>query len=200
MAILNFTSDKMKNKSSQHGFTLIEVAFVVALMMLLALFVFPAYSNYSKRAKVSEGLSLASTAKIAVSHHAADNIPFTSVWTPPAPTDIVIDMGIHLTDTTGISLSSHGEPTAMPAGHSGEIVINFSKNIAPAAHNQLILSPRQADPNRFSSNGHELPLDLTQHLSNQFITWECNSANPPAINRGTRGNLDAKLAPANCRA
>ncbi len=190
----------MKNKSSPYGFTLIEVAIVVVIIMLLALFVFPAYSNYTKRAKVSEGLVLASTAKIAVNHHAADNIPLTSIWTPPAASEIVMDMGIHLTDTTGISLSSRGEPTAMPAGHSGEIVINFSTNIAPAAHNQLILSPRQADPTQFSSNGHELPIDLTQHLPSQAIIWECNSAHPPAINRGTRGNLDAKLAPANCRA
>jgi type IV pilus assembly protein PilA len=167
--------------------------------MVLALFVFPAYSNYIKRAKVSEGINLASTAKIAVNHHATDNIPLTSVWTPPTPTDAVMDMGIHLTDTTGISLSSHGQPANMPPRHSGEIVIDFSTNIAPAAHNELILSPRQADPTRFSSNGHELPLDLTHHLHNQPITWECNSANPPAINRGTRGNLNAKLAPANCR-
>jgi type IV pilus assembly protein PilA len=189
----------MKNKSLAHGFTLIEVAIVIALMMLLAVFVFPAYSNYLKRAKVSEALSLASTAKIAVSHHVTDDVPLTSIWTPPTPTDAIMDMGIYLTDTTGISLSSFGVPTDMPARHSGEIVIVFSKKIAPAAHNELILSPRQADPTRFSSNGHELPLDLTHPLPNQSIIWECNSANPPAINRGTRGNLDSKLAPTNCR-
>jgi type IV pilus assembly protein PilA len=188
----------MKNKPPQ-GFTLIEVAIVLAFIIMLALFAYPAYSNYTKKTKVSESLILAATAKIAVNHHAIDDIPLTSVWTPPAPTDAVMDMGIYLTDTTGISLSSHGELTVMPARHSGEIVIIFSTKIAPAAHNELILSPRQADPTRFSSNGHELPLDLTHPVPIQLITWECNSANPPAINRGTHGNLDAKLAPANCR-
>lgn len=191
----------MKNKPLVQGFTLIEVAIVVAFIMMLALFVFPAYSNYLKKAKVTEGLVLASTAKMAVRHHTVENIPLTTVWTPPTPTDTVVDMGIHITDTTGISLSSRGKLlTNLPARHSGEIVIAFSTNIAPVNHNELILSPRQADPTQQASNGHELPLDSGYASKVQSITWECNSANPPTMNRGTRGNLDGKLAPAECRA
>lgn len=105
----------MKNKLPQQGFTLIEVAIVIALMMLLALFVYPAYTTYLKKAKVSEGLILAATAKTAVLHNVIDNVPVTSVWTPPAPTEAVMDMGIHITDTTGISLGSHGQLLILPA-------------------------------------------------------------------------------------
>lgn len=193
-------NDIMKNKPLPQGFTLIELAIVIAVVMGLALAVRPSYSNYVKKEKVTEGLILAATAKIAVTHYVADNIPLAAVWTPPAATDAVMDMGIHITDTTGISLSSHGELlTNLPARHAGEIVIAFSTDIAPVAHNELILSPRQADPAQQASNGHELPLDLTHYSANQTIIWECNSAKPPAINRGTRGNLNDNLAPADCR-
>jgi type IV pilus assembly protein PilA len=191
----------MKDTRLQQGFTLIEVAIVVAVMTVLALIAYPVYSNYVKSAKVLEGLTLAATAKIAVNHCATNNVPLTSVWTPPALTKTVMDMEVHVTETTGIRTSSHGELlTNLPARYSGEIIITFSPDIAPVAHNELVLSPRQADPNLPTSNGHELPLGYIHTATAQSITWECNSANPPSINRGSHGNLDAKLAPADCRA
>lgn len=191
----------MKNTSLQQGFTLIELAVVVAVITMLALLVYPVYADYIKRTKVVEGLALASTAKIAVLHNTIGNVPLASVWTPPAPNDVVTDVSIHITDTTGIGSSSQGQLlTNLPARHLGEIVITFSTIIAPPDHNQLILSPRVADPTQQSNNGHELPLDSPLASKTQSITWECNSAQPPTINRGTHGTLDAKLAPAECRA
>lgn len=191
----------MKSKLFQRGFTLIELAIVIVFIMILALFVFPTYANYVKRAKVTEGLTLAATAKLAVTHYVTENIPLTSVWTPPAPNDVVKNIDIHLTESTGISSASRAQNVVdLPARHPGEIVITFSSKVAPNAHNELILSPRRADPYRLSSNGHELPLDLTQHSPTLSITWECNSASPPAANLGTHGNLKANLAPADCRA
>jgi type IV pilus assembly protein PilA len=192
-------NNKMKKSLLSQGFTLIELAILVALIMVLALSIRPVYSNYIKRDKVAEGLILASTAKEAVIHHAIDKTPITSFWKPPAPTDTVIDVNIYITDTTGVSISSHGQLTKLPALHSGEIVLTFSPDIAPTNHNQLILSPRQADYSQENINGHELPVELAQHSATQPIIWECNSDEPPSINRGTRGTLYSKLAPADCR-
>ena len=56
-------------KKTQQGFTLIELMIVVAIIGILAAVALPAYQDYTTRAKVSEGLTLASAAKTAVSEH-----------------------------------------------------------------------------------------------------------------------------------
>jgi len=50
----------------QQGFTLIELMIVVAIIGILAAIAIPAYQDYTIRAQISEGMTLAASAKAAV--------------------------------------------------------------------------------------------------------------------------------------
>jgi type IV pilus assembly protein PilA len=60
-------------KSAQKGFTLIELMIVVAIIGILAAIAIPAYSDYTVRARVSEGVTAASAAKATVSENIANS-------------------------------------------------------------------------------------------------------------------------------
>jgi type IV pilus assembly protein PilA len=83
-------------KTLQKGFTLIELMIVVAIIGILAAIAIPAYQDYTIRAQVSEGLSLASDIKAGVAEYMAQ----TGDW----PVDLIeagLGSAAALTDKSG---------------------------------------------------------------------------------------------------
>lgn len=132
---------------AQKGFTLIELMIVVAIIGILAAVAIPAYQDYTVRARVTEGFSLASAAKALVSENASSGSADLSVgYVPP----------------TAGSLKSV-QSVAIDAGN-GDITVTYQANVHPT-NNALVMSPRV---NGVALTAGTVPTDA--------INWLCNTA------------------------
>jgi len=90
----------------QQGFTLIELMIVVAIIGILAAIAIPAYSDYTIRAQVSEGLNLSGGAKAAVSEFSMDTGRWPTTNTiagiATTPTDISGKYVVSVTVVNGV--------------------------------------------------------------------------------------------------
>lgn len=80
----------IRTNQEQQGFTLIELMIVVAIIGILAAVAIPAYQDYTVRSRVSEALSLASGAKVAVAENASSAaMDLSAGWNQPNATENV---------------------------------------------------------------------------------------------------------------
>ena len=84
----------------QQGFTLIELMIVVAIIGILAAIAIPAYQDYTIRAQVSEGISLASGAKTAIAEYYQNNGDMPADNTVAGIEDPAVIFGKYVNDVT----------------------------------------------------------------------------------------------------
>jgi type IV pilus assembly protein PilA len=176
-------------KKMQQGFTLIELMIVVAIIGILAAIAIPAYQDYTIRAKVTEGLNLADSAKTAVAES------FQSGGT----TGLKAAANSWNSSFTATKYVSNILVASTAGATQGVITVTYNAGQIQqlAGANTILLSP-------FINNaGTETALGSAASLSGN-IDWACTSvgkatASAQSMGAATVGTVATKYVPSNCK-
>jgi len=117
-------------KKVQQGFTLIELMIVVAIIGILAAIAIPAYQDYTIRAKVTEGLNLASAAKTAVSETFSSEGRFLAANN--ASYGLPAAVSIAGQNTLSVTMSANGLISVVYTGLGGNTAAGQGLTLTPA--------------------------------------------------------------------
>jgi type IV pilus assembly protein PilA len=169
-------------KTFQKGFTLIELMIVVAIIGILAAIAIPAYQDYTIRAQVSEGLTLASDVKAGIAEYTAQ----TGDW----PVDLV-EAGLGSAAVLGDKSGRYVESLDVS---NGTIIITYGRD----ANSKIDGSILSIQP--FVNENGDITWSCGAALkpAGTFATSGGSDGSGTTSDDGTT-NLNDKHMPASCR-
>lgn len=113
--------------SKVKGFTLIELMIVVAIIAVLAALAFPAYQDYTVRARVSEAIVMASGAKVTVTENINNiNELNATACNGVAPTTA------STTNISSLTCTGNGVITVITTDKAGGVTLALTPTYAPS--------------------------------------------------------------------
>jgi len=196
----------------QKGFTLIELMIVVAIIGILAAVALPAYQDYTTRAKVTEGISLAGGAKLAVVENSQNAQPFASGWIVGGAAP---GAGLNVNGLTGAGTTALSRNVDLISVNTvnGQIIVTYAATLggtgaAPAVQSTLAISPGAA-PVGGGTLTALAGIATASTVPAGAIVWACGGAvvgavavpvfSAAGLQTAASGTLLAKYRPASCR-
>ena len=180
-------------RSIQKGFTLIELMIVVAIIGILAAVALPAYQDYTVRAKVTEGLVLASGLKPLVIDNATNG---TTDATGGMFKGMPVNAAGDAFCTAAGTCSLNGGVAATPVSKN---VVSIVGNTATGTMVVTYAASASGQTLQLSPSSNSLPL-LAATIPASTIIWTCYASGKADVATIANGaTILAKFAPAECR-